>query len=269
MKGIGKRVTVAFLSIVASLSVSGVISLFELSNLSYDTETILSASNREMEIAKNMLQLAHDHSRAMVDVTIFDKESKKDLCHQILSKLDSRIVEIYRQAPEAVKGSLDTLAIYSEELRRLTNNYHPGEMVKMDSLTMTPCQVDGREWYAKVYEPTYNLFTEQIRHYTTLAHDQLEPRVEQLSKNAYRAVAPVLISLLVMIAIVLMFYYFIYVYGVKPILCINRSLSDYLSFKLPYKAKAEMIDEIKELNNNVENLVNIARSNKKQEGDAI
>ena len=40
MKGIGKRVTIAFLSIVALLSVSGVISLFELSNLSYDTEAI-------------------------------------------------------------------------------------------------------------------------------------------------------------------------------------------------------------------------------------
>ena len=37
----------------------------------------------------------------------------------------------------------------------------------------------------------------------------LAPRTEQLKRNAYRAVTPVLISLLVMIAIVLMLYYFV------------------------------------------------------------
>ena len=78
-----------------------------------------------------------------------------------------------------------------------------------------------------------------------------------------------LISLAVMIAIVLMFYFFVYIYGVKPILRINKALADHLSFKLPYKVKAEMIDEIKELNDNIENLINMSKSNKKQEGDAI
>lgn len=40
----------------------------------------------------------------------------------------------------------------------------------------------------------------------------LAPRTEQLKRNAYRAVTPVLISLLVMIAIVLMLYYFVSAY---------------------------------------------------------
>ena len=72
-----------------------------------------------------------------------------------------------------------------------------------------------------------------------------------------------------MIAIVLMLFYFVYIYGVKPIKRINRSLAEYLSFKLPYKPKAEMVDEIKELSDNIENLINISKSNKKQGEDAI
>ena len=66
-----------------------------------------------------------------------------------------------------------------------------------------------------------------------------------------------------------MLYYFVYIYGVKPILRINRSLSDYLSFKLPFKPKADMIDEIKTISDNIENLINISKSNKKQDEDAI
>ena len=139
----------------------------------------------------------------------------------------------------------------------------------IDSLTVEIHKVDGRKWYVEVYEPAYNRFTEQVKRYITLSHGELAPRAAQLSKNAYRSVAPVLISLLVMIAIVLMFYYFVYIYGVKPIKNINRSLAEYLSFKLPYKPKAEMVDEIKELSDNIENLINISKSNKKQGEDAI
>jgi hypothetical protein len=72
-----------------------------------------------------------------------------------------------------------------------------------------------------------------------------------------------------MVAIVLMLYYFIYIYGVKPIKRMARALAEHLSFKLPYQVKAEMIDEIKELNDNIENLINISKSNKKQDENAI
>lgn len=269
MKGIGKRTTIAFLSIVALLSVSGVISLFELSNLSYDTDAILSASSRDMAVAKDLLRSAHDHSRAMIDVAIFDNERAKESCHKALAELDSHIALVRDKAPAAVQGSLDTLSLYSAELRLLTDNFRSTESVVIDSLTVEIHKVDGRKWYVEVYEPAYNRFTEQVKRYITLSHGELAPRAAQLSKNAYRSVAPVLISLLVMIAIVLMLFYFVYIYGVKPIKNINRSLAEYLSFKLPYKPKAEMVDEIKELSDNIENLINISKSNKKQGEDAI
>ena len=269
MKGIGKRTTIAFLSIVALLSVSGVISLFELSNLSYDTDAILSASSRDMTVAKDLLRSAHDHSRAMIDVTIFDNERAKESCHKALAELDSHIALVRDKAPAAVQGSLDTLSLYSAELRQLTDDFRSTESVVIDSLTVEIHKVDGRKWYVEVYEPAYTRFTEQVKRYITLSHGELAPRAAQLSKNAYRSVAPVLISLLVMIAIVLMLFYFVYIYGVKPIKRINRSLAEYLSFKLPYKPKAEMVDEIKELSDNIENLINISKSNKKQGEDAI
>ncbi|MBP3550192.1 MAG: hypothetical protein J6J57_00920 [Alistipes sp.] len=268
MKGIGKRTTIAFLSIVALLSVSGVISLFELSNLSYDTDAILSASSRDMEVSKNLLRSAHDHSRAIIDIAIFGREDKA-ACHKALAELDSHIASVRDKAPAAVQGSLDTLSLYSAELRLLTENYKSSETVVIDSLNIEIRRVDGRKWYLEVYEPAYDRFIEQVKRYITLSHGELAPRAAQLSKNAYRSVAPVLISLLVMIAIVLMLFYFVYIYGVKPIKRINRSLAEYLSFKLPYKPKAEMVDEIKELSDNIENLINISKSNKKQGEDAI
>jgi hypothetical protein len=129
-------------------------------------------------------------------------------------------------------------------------------------------RVDGRRWYVEYYEPAYDLFVAQLKRYITLSHAELAPRADQLSKNAYRSVTPVLISLAVMISIVLMLYYFIYIYGVKPILLMDRSLSDYLSFKLPYKTKVDMIDEVKNLSDNIEHLINSSHSSVKQKKNA-
>jgi hypothetical protein len=72
-----------------------------------------------------------------------------------------------------------------------------------------------------------------------------------------------------MISVVLLLYYFIYIYGVKPILRMNRALSDYLSYRLPYKTKVEMVDEVKELSDNIEHLINSSKLDIKQKKNAI
>lgn len=268
MKGIGKRVTVAILSIVTLLSVSGVISLFELNNLRGDAESALAAGSQENEVVNSLLSSLHNHSCAVIDVAVFEDVARKSDCDKALDDVDASIASVRDGASMSMRMHLDTMAMYSRELRNLTNDLCASQVNVADSLA-GGAKIDGRTWYVEDYEPKYNQFISQVERYSLLVHERLAARIDNLSKNAHRSVIPVFISLLVMIAVVLMFYYFIYIYGVKPIVRINRSLSEYLRFKLPYKAKAEMIDEIKELNANLENLVNISRSNQKQEEDAL
>lgn len=281
MKGFGKRVTVAFLSVVALLTAAGVISLFELSNLSYDTSEMLTVTGREVEATKNLLTAVHNHRRAMVDVAVFGDASGKKACGRALKEINSQIASVRSGASASVRASLDTLATYAAYLQNLAEGYSATEKVEKveavvaDSTAVATAKAvapvveerptDVRRWFKEKYDPAYELFVKQVGRYATLSHDCLTPHKEQLSKNAYRSVMPVFISLAVMIAIVLMLYYFIYIYAVKPILVMNRSLSDYLSFKLPYKTKASMIDEVKTLNENIEHLINASKSNIKQE----
>ena len=62
--------SIAFLSIVGLLFASGMISFLELSHLSYDTEEILKANQRNMELAKEMLGAVHDQNVAIVHLAI-------------------------------------------------------------------------------------------------------------------------------------------------------------------------------------------------------
>ena len=72
-----------------------------------------------------------------------------------------------------------------------------------------------------------------------------------------------LISLVVMIAILLMFYYFMTIYCVNPIVKINKSLGDFLSFRLPFNVKAECKDEVLELKERIDSLTTQLRQQQK------
>ena len=268
MKGIGKRITVAFLSIAALLSVSGVISLVELNNLSYDAEDVVTAGGREMDAARRLIRSAQAHSDALIDISVFEDAEARAKCAAAATEVEEIIATARKSASEQMSQSLDILAAYIADMQRLAENYAPLATAGADTVVVAAGR-GARSWYKENYEPIYDRYLVEVERYTELLHAQLAPRAALLSKNAHRSVIPVFISLSVMIAVVLMFYFFIYIYGVKPILSINKALSDYIQFKIPYKPKADMVDEIKELNDNLENLVNITRSQKKQEENAI
>ncbi|MBQ9138887.1 MAG: hypothetical protein IJX65_09655 [Alistipes sp.] len=267
MKGIGRRVTIGFLSIVALLFASGVISLFELSNLSNDTETILAASRRNLELAKDMLKFAHEHSQATLHIALFDDHTQHDICRRSMSDLEGKLAAARSEAVDASR--LDSLSMTVSHLREVSESYlFTPNRVQADTLVVAGdgvqgvAALSGKRWYDEQYKVVYDEMVDDIQNFMTHTHSSLAPRAEQLNKNAYRSVAPVLISLVVMIAIVLMFYYFIRIYCVNPIVKMNRALSDYLSYRLPFNVKADLRDEFKQLADNIDKLIGITKQNR-------
>ena len=262
MKSLGNRVTVGFLSIVLLLFATGIISLFELGNLSNDTEIILSASRRNIELAKDMLNYAHEHSQATLYVACFDDTAQRDVCRRTMSDLEGKLAAARSEAVDAT--GLDSLSASITRLRAISESYlFEPQSIPTDTLVVTANAAahSGMRWYNEQYKATYDQMIERIEEFMTHTHSSLAPRAEQLNKNAYRSVAPVLISLVVLIAIVLMFYFFIRVYCVAPIAKINRALGDFLSYRIPFTIKADLRDELKELAENIEKLIGISKIN--------
>lgn len=253
MKGIRKRVTIGFMSIVTLLFFSGMVSLFELGHLSTDAEAILDNSHRNMELAKGMLSSLHKQNYAVAEVAVLGGASSDSLSREGLIYLENSLAAAY----DLSKGGahLDSLTVTVAELRRLTN-----EMLAALNDTL-PSSFD-RVWYNDVYMPVSSKVSEQINDYMSATHEGLTLRAEQLDHNAYRAVMPVLISLLVMIAIVLMLYYFITIYCVNPVLSLRKSLADWLAFRLPFAPKSECRDELLELKEDIETLINQSKQTK-------
>ena len=121
MTGLRKRVTVGFLSIVCLLFFSGMVSFLELSHLSRDTGEILKANKRNIELAKEMLDAAHEQNIALIRLSVFGDRSCDSLCRKSMERLENTLLVAQSEALE--KSFLDSLAFATTELRLVTDNY--------------------------------------------------------------------------------------------------------------------------------------------------
>lgn len=277
MTGMQKRVTIGFLSIVCLLFFSGMVSFVELSRLGRDTGDILKASRRNIELAKEMLDAAHNQNVALIHFTVLGDRSYEEVCRREIAHLEDVMLVAQNEALD--KSFLDSLAFATTEMKILVDGYlarvdaaeaiaavvaADTTLVAADSLAVKGEVAEvGKDWYTNEYEAVYHRLTAAVKAYMTSTQSSLAPRTEQMKKNAYRAVTPVLISLVVMIAILLMFYYFMTIYCVKPIVKINKSLGDFLSFRLPFNVKAECKDEVLELKERIDTLTTQFRQQQK------
>ena len=267
MTGLRKRVTVGFLSIVCLLFFSGMVSLLELSHLSRDTGEILKANARNIELAKEMLDAAHEQNMALIRLSVFGDRSRDSVCRACMDRLENTLLVAQNEAVD--KSFLDSLAFATTELRIVTDNYLAyGDLRSGDSLAVSKNRPAGMpdslgiKWYNDEYEALYGRLTAAIKNYMTSTQSSLAPRAEQMKKNAYRAVTPVLISVAVMIAIVLMLFYFMSLYCITPIERMNKSLGDWLAFRIPFTVKGDLKDEVLELKERIETVINQSKQPK-------
>ncbi len=243
MTGLRKRISVGFLSIVILLSISGVIAFFELNTLSRDTKSILSVNNRKTELAHQMLRIVQAQDVAFVQMTLFDDRDAEAQCLASIDELEAT-VEV---AADEIHNTrlLDSLTFHLSQLELLAHTVI--NEPEFDTLSVV-----NRASYYQAYQPIHTNIVTAIYDFTTSSFQSIEPRTEQLHRNAYRAVTPVFISLVVMIIIVLLLYYFMIIYCVNPIVRLNRSLGDFITYRLPFATKADCNDEVKELQDKIE-----------------
>lgn len=255
-----RRVTIGFLSIVCLLFFSGLVSLVELSRLGRDTDDILQTSKRNIELAKAMLDAAHNHNVSMIRLSVFGDRSYDSVCLSSMERLENRLQTARREATD--KSFLDSLSFATTDLRVLTDKYLAFGTAEPDDAAALRTDSEGARWYNDEYVGVYVRLTAAIKSYMTSMQSSLAPRTEQMKKYAYRAVTPVLISLLVMIAIVLMLFYFMTIYCVDPILRMNKGLGNWLTFRTPFSVKGDLKDEVLELKEKIETLITLSRQHK-------
>ncbi|MBQ1173698.1 MAG: hypothetical protein IIX58_00765 [Alistipes sp.] len=263
-----RRMRVAFMSLLLLLFFSGAMSLFELERVSKDTEDILLASKENVDLAGSMLTALNEQNDVMITLAVAsgkfeDIKRHSARCEESISQLEQSTTLAQRRmkstdTPEAA----DSLVVQTSRVNELARSYISGDVHRLmviagdsQSIDTTFVAPTTHEWYVDQYKPEYERTAHQITEYMTGVHNTLGPEVNNLSHTARRAVTPVFISLVVMVVIVIMFYFFVNHYFVRPVLRINRSLGDYLTYKKPFDDEIACRDEIVTLRDRIAQLI--------------
>ena len=261
LDSIGRRVRAAFLSIVLLLVFAGGTSLLELERVSHDTQLILEASKQNVDIAREMASALSDQNDAIIYMAVVGDSSQR-----FRTDSENSILRLKRASEEAFEllhnteyhGLADSLTMHTDNLNTIVRDYLDGNVQRrieadmlIDSL---PNKLTIGSWYVDEYKTEHRNLSKQISKYMTGSQSTLGPEVSRLSHTARRAVTPVFISLLVMFIVVLMLYFFLKRLYIKPMTRINRSLGDYITYRVPFDDSIECRDEIKELRDRISTL---------------
>lgn len=267
INSIPRRMRVAFMSIALLLISAGATSLLELERVGQDTQQILENSQQNVDVAREMATALSNQNDAIIYMAVVGDSSSRYRveCENAIASLKSSSDEAYRIMENTEYHNLgDSLRMHAYNLNELARNYLDGKIQQridaQNSIDTLHHKLSSRTWYVDEYKIEHMNLSKQISKYMTGSQSTLGPEVSRLSHTARRAVTPVFISLLVMLIVVMILYFFLMRLYVNPMMRMNRSLGDYLTFKVPFDSAIECRDELKEFRDKIASL--ISKNNK-------
>lgn len=238
MNTIRKKISVGFIMLSLVLFCAVIINMFEIARLSDSTEEIIAEGAESTEYATRMLNALQKQNRAVLNMVLTGSATSSTEYHEGVYELNSAIVEAMEGNPQ----STSLAAIYEANI-----NYH--DIVEQH--TISPEKGDDKAWFVDSYIESYYTLDSAIKSYMTSPKSSVAMRMSKLENNIYKTITPSVLTLLVAVLILLLFYFFIDTYYTKPVRNISRALDNFLKNRVPYQVKIEEKSELSSLNNNI------------------
>lgn len=242
MNTIRRKISIGFIAVLLVLFCAVAINIFELNRLSNSAEQAIAEGAQNTEYATRMLDALQTQNRAVLNMAIFNDSTLSSEYHDGVYEFNVAIMEAMESSPNSS---------YLQDIFNANSNYH--SIVEHHSPHNT--EAADIEWFMDSYIEAYYTLDHAIKSYMTSPRSSVGLRVSKLESDIYKTVTPSVLTLLVAVCILLLFYFFIDTYYTKPIRRISRNLDNYIKNKVPYQSKGDAEGEIALLNENINELI--------------
>lgn len=245
-----KKISIGFISLALILLFAGAVSMYELHRLRTQAMEVIEMNSYNTEIADRMFTALQTQNSSILRM-IFSDSTVPDAGYELgLKAFDEALL-----AASATKSGTADLATVKDTYEDYQN---------VVSLHINNDETEDVDWFISSYLKAYYRLDEALKDYLTSPASSIPARAQMLEKNAYKTITPSILTLLVAIIIVLMFYFFVDSYYVRPITKIHKSLGNYLAHGVPFSPKFESNDdEVIGLRDMIEELTERKRNSSK------
>ena len=239
------KILAGFVLIIAMLLIAGFMSIYEFSRLSKLVSALIDDNYKTIEASKTMLEaLEREDSGILLLVSGQWKEGRK-----ILQSADSLFYSGFIVAKKNITEKDEDKYIEKIETSYLT---YKG---KWEPPVVGTDKEGNITWYFTKLHDSFITAKSATKDLMTLNQDSMHKEAFEMKEQAHRAIMPGIVAIIAALVFLVIFNFFISKYYVMPIENIIHSLKDYDSQTQNFKAGISTNDELKELENEIQNLI--------------
>lgn len=237
-----KKISIGFISLALILLFAGAVSMYELHRLRNQAVEIVELNSHNTETADRMFTALQNQNSSILRM-IFSASTIPDAGYDLGRKSFQEALAA-ATANGTGMNDLNAIAMANEEYQNVI------------SLHIHSHDAEDIDWFLSTYLKSYYKLDEALKTYLTSADSSVPARARMLEKSVYKTITPSILTLLIAIIVVLMFYFFVDSYYVRPVTSIHKSLKNYLLHNVPFAPKFESNDdEIRGLRDMIEELI--------------
>ncbi|MDR0565759.1 MAG: hypothetical protein LBG47_01775 [Prevotellaceae bacterium] len=255
--GIKGKITLGFMVLLLLLTVSGVISIYELVRMRTSVSGIITSNVSNLAASQELLNMVQRVSYAAQEFTF----SGNDTAIPALASSDSLAAKLLEHPNElelCMQGNPEALA----GIENLFSPLHAA----VSSLLLLGDSAKRQDAYFMTFAPAHRRLMHRLAGIVALNQRELNKNAAAIEQNRYRTVMPCIIAVFAGVVLIVMFNYFIMHYFVNPLIRITRAVENTVEYKSPFRVSVEPGDEMEELHSAITALVAQVKKSGKAEG---
>lgn len=255
--GIRKRVRLGFVALALILFSTGISSFMEMVRLSNSSHKIVDIGTNSVNLSISLLDLMQQHSSVIYEYSVDENyEHFVFKSEKVLKELDSLTSMLSHS--NMISVSLDTILqakdLYITNVREQYNS-------PMSSFEVV---------YTKEHLNAYWKFVNSIKDYMIDSQRYVLDETAEIDSGIHRSKMFGAVAISVMVLILIIFYYLLDVYYLRPVVSLTSSLRKYLLNKTPFVVNVDGRDEVYTLKELVLDLISENRNKAaKQKSDDL
>ncbi|MBQ0123421.1 MAG: MCP four helix bundle domain-containing protein [Bacteroidales bacterium] len=256
--GIKRKVFYGCIVLGVVLFFSGVISIFEYSTMNDYVSELIGDNIKSINTARELLSVSEQYNVKLMRDLVLDNE--QDTIDQNMVFENAEVIESFEEVSrdfitkaerQAADSVIFAYAAYMQVAREAEQIYQK-------------TYAEREDWYFNRLQPVYLKFRGYMMKLTATCQDALVKNSQSLQEGFYRSIMPPFVSMIIGIVMVILLNYYLNYFVINPILKINRGIKVTKKLGSSYSVDVDSDDEIKELNENVKDIVDLNQSYRKK-----
>ncbi|MEG1554877.1 MAG: hypothetical protein RSB93_00235 [Rikenellaceae bacterium] len=243
--GVVSRIRLGFAAVALLLLMAGATSYFEFYRLNQTIEVVTSERNQRNKLTEELLSNIYKQANVVSTYMLTDSLSAfEDDCKIRVGEITNTLNKIAQY--ENHKKELSDVEKSLSEYLSVVDVSFVEKIIALDGKYM---------WYSTYLMPAQQKLGSSVLSFLNASHKDLTSNALGQLNNIYRSDLKIFITLLACMFILFMFFALIKVFYLKPIINIKKGLEDYLDGERDYDVKDCGVDEVKQINILIEQII--------------